>query len=73
VNRITSARITRMPQSFTDPMPQVFVTTDDGDEQLLFEYYPDEISFSASDFVGLTLDEARQLKFKRDRDYLTRP
>ena len=73
MSRIASARITPLPRSFADPMPQVFVTTDDGDEQLLFEYYPDEISFTPSDFVGLTLEEARQLKFKRDRDYLTRP
>jgi len=69
--RIIRARITAMPKSLFDPMPQVFVTLDDGKEQYLFDYYPDEISFSAGEFVGLTIQEARHLKFKKDRNYLT--
>ena len=53
-----------------DPMPQVFVTLEDGKEEFLFEYYPDEISFSPREFIGLTIDEARHLKFKKDKQYL---
>jgi hypothetical protein len=68
--KITSARITDMPKSFFDPMPQVWVTTENGEEQLLFEYYPDEISFSKEEFIGLTLEEARHLKFTKDKAYL---
>jgi hypothetical protein len=68
--KITSARITDMPKGWFDPMPQVWVTTENGEEQLLFEYYPDEISFSSQEFIGLTLDEARHLKFKKDKHYL---
>jgi hypothetical protein len=68
--KIVSARITAMPKSLFDPMPQVHVTMEDGTEQFLYEYYPDEISFSPSEFVGLTLDEARHLKFIKDRNYL---
>lgn len=68
--KIKSARITTMPQGLFDPMPQVHVTMEDGKEQFLFEYYPDEISFTADEFVGLTLDEARTLKGKKDRQYL---
>ena len=68
--KITLARITAMPQSFFDPMPQVFVTTEDGLEQFLFEYYPDEISFQSNEFIGLTMAEARTLKFKKDKNYL---
>jgi hypothetical protein len=68
--KITSARITAMPKSLFDPMPQVHVTMEDGTEQFLYEYYPDEISFSPSEFVGLTIDEARHLKFIKDRNYL---
>lgn len=68
--RIKSARITEMPKQLFDPMPKVYVTTEDGKEQFLFEYYPDELSFAPSEFVGLTVDEARSLKFKKDVAYL---
>lgn len=67
--KITQARITPLPKSLRDPLPEVWVTINDVEERL-FEYYPDEISFDAAEFVGLTLDEARALKFKKDRDFL---
>ena len=68
--KIVSARITPMPKSFFDPMPEVYVTLEDNKEQFLFNYYPDEISFTPSEFVGLTIDEAKHLKFKKDKAYL---
>ena len=68
--RIKSARITAMPKRFGDPMPVVYVTLEDGAEQRLFEYYPDELFFSPGEFVGLTIDEARSLKHKKDVAYL---
>ena len=37
---------------------------------LFFEYYPDEVSFAAEEFIGLTEDEARQLFGRKDRAYL---
>jgi hypothetical protein len=69
--KVTSARITAMPKDFFDPMPQVYVTMEDGKEQFLFEYYPDEISFTPNEFVGLTIEECRHLKFQKDRRFLT--
>ena len=69
--KIIKARITAMPKGWFDPMPQVWVTFENGEEKLLFEYYPDEISFREEEFVGLTEDEARHLKFKKDKDFLT--
>jgi len=68
--KIASAIITAMPQSMFDPMPKVVVTMDNGKSQDLFEYYPDEISFTPSEFIGLTIDEARALKGKKDLNYL---
>jgi len=68
--KIVSARITDMPKGYFDPMPQVWVTYEDGKEQMLFEFYPDEISFSANEFIGLTRSEAIHLKFKKDKAYL---
>jgi len=72
--KIISARITQlprpMPEGMFDLMPQVYVTTEDGKEHYLFQYYPDEISFTEKEFVGLTLDIAKGLKFKKDKNYL---
>jgi len=67
--KITDARITAQPKSILDPMPQVFVTID-GEEKHLFEYFPDEISFNSEEFIGLTWEQAIQLKFKKDKNYL---
>jgi hypothetical protein len=69
-SRIVKARITEMPRTLLDPIPEVHVTLEDGTERLLFSFYPDEIQFGAEEFVGLTLAEARHLKFLKDRDYL---
>lgn len=68
--KIKSCRITAMPKGFLDPMPKVIVTFEDNSEKELFEYYPDEISFSSSEFIGLTEEEGRHLKFKKDKQYL---
>jgi len=67
---ITSARITAMPKNLFDPMPQVIVTDSTGTETTLFEYYPDEISFTKDEFIGLTLEQGRRLKFTKDKAYL---
>jgi hypothetical protein len=42
----------------------------DGSELLLFSYYSDELCFTPSDLVGLTVDEARTLHHRRDVRYL---
>ena len=43
-------------------MPDVTVTFDDGETKRLFDYYPDELSFTESEFVGLTEREAHALR-----------
>lgn len=68
--KIVSARITAMPKNFQDPLPKVFATMEDGTEVGLFAYYPDEISFTPEEFVGLTVLEARELKARKDKEYL---
>jgi hypothetical protein len=68
--KIVSATISVLPKDFFDPMPTVTVTFEDGEIKELFEFYPDEISFTESEFVGLTEEEARRLKFTKDRNYL---
>jgi hypothetical protein len=68
--KITNARITPMPKDFFDPMPEVYVTYENGTEERLFKYYPDELSFHAQEFVGLTRDQAFDLYRKKDIRYL---
>ena len=36
----------------------------------LFSYYPDELTFDPSEFLGLTEQAARELRQKRDIEYL---
>ena len=68
--KITSAIITPMPKSLFDPMPEVVATFEDGSTKTLFSFYPDEISFQASEFIGLTEQEAMALRHRRDAAYL---
>ena len=68
--KVISARITEQPKGLFDPMPKVYVTTEDGVEQFLYMYYPDEISFTESELIGLTLEECGQLYTKKDLNYL---
>lgn len=42
----------------------------DGTEVELFSYYPDEISFSEREVVGMTVRDAGQLFVKKDTIYL---
>lgn len=59
-----------MPESSFDPMPQVEVIFDDGTTCSLFSYYPDEITFTPEEFIGLTRGQAMALRHKKDVDYL---
>ena len=43
---------------------------EDNTEHFLFEYYPDEICFTANEFIDLTIDEAIHLKFIKDKKFL---
>lgn len=68
--KIVSATISPMPKSFFDAMPSVSVVFENGTKETLFEFYPDEIMFHPNEFVGLTREQARSLKFNKDRAYL---
>lgn len=68
--KIVKARITAQPKDIFDPMPEVWVVYDNGEEEKLFSYFPDEISFSPEEFVGLNRSEALSLRNKKDVEYL---
>ena len=44
-----------MPEGMFDPMPAVTATFDDGSIKTLFEFYPDEISFSRKELCQNTI------------------
>jgi hypothetical protein len=67
---ITNATITAMPKNMFDEMPKVIVTFSNGETKTLFSFYPDEITFSAAEFIGLTERQAINLKYKKDLHYL---
>ena len=69
---ITECKITPMPKSMFDDMPKVMGKFE-GEEEFthILTFYPDEISFSEEEFIGLTMAEARALHGKKDRAYLT--
>lgn len=69
-SKIVSAVITPMPKELFDPMPKVIATFDDGKSKELFSFFPDEISFKPSEFIGLTEQAAINLKFQKDKNYL---
>jgi hypothetical protein len=72
--KITAATITPMPRPMPlgmfDPMPEVIATFEDGSTKNLFSFYPDEVSFQSSEFIGLTEEEAHSLFQQKDRAYL---
>lgn len=65
--KIVSCEITRLRY-----VNEVDVMYDDGSVETIAKYYPDELSFNKQEFIGLTRDEAQELKRKRDVAYLRR-
>ena len=59
-----------MPEGMFDPMPEVKVRFDNGKVKNLYEFFPDEISFVSSEFIGLTEKVAFRLKTEKDIRYL---
>lgn len=52
-------------------MPNVYVIYEGKEDfEFLFDYYPDEISFTEKEFIGLTHREAMDLFYKKDMEYL---
>lgn len=48
----------------------VAVMCDGSTDQFVVAWYDDELSFTEAEFVGLTIDEARNLKVAKDKRYL---
>jgi len=48
----------------------VMATLDNGESTELFRYYPDELSFSPSEFIGLTVEDGSERFTIKDMAYL---
>ena len=71
MSKIVSCEIGPYPKSIMDlVMPKVKATFDNGEQKVLFSFYPDEIKFSAGEFIGLSEGEAWDLFHKKDVAYL---
>ena len=68
--KIVSADVGKMPVKMTDPMPEVSAVLEDGSKTVLFKYYPDELTFLPEEFIGLTVEEGKELKRAKDVAYL---
>lgn len=68
--KIVKCEIGPYPKALFDPMPEVKVEYEDGTSEILFNFYPDEISFTEEEFVGLNRKEAKRLKFEKDKQFL---
>ena len=53
----------------TDLDAKVYATYEDGYEEVVFDYYPDEIEFSSTEIIGLTVDQANELKDEKQQKY----
>lgn len=52
---------------------EAIVTLEDRSKEFLFAWFSDELSFREEELLGLSIAQARDLKEKRDMDYLRTP
>lgn len=59
------------PKTMFDGAAKVMATVEGVEgERLLFSFFHDELSFSEDELKGLTVKAARELRHKRDVEYL---
>lgn len=68
--KIIRAVVSENSGSFGMGLVEVILEGGAEEKEELFTYYPDELSFNPSEFIGLTLEEAAELKLKKDLKYL---
>lgn len=59
-------------KSIVDPTVNVVEVwlNDEPDWQVLFTYYPNELCFDPEELIGLTVEDARNLRLQRDLEFL---
>mgnify|MGYP007047043593 CR=1 FL=1 len=67
---IKRATVDPAPRSLWDDPPKVTVELEDGTVEVLFTFFPEEISFTEDELIGMTVKEARDLKVQKDLAHL---
>ena len=70
MEKIVAAKIGHRGGHLSKKLPEVMAKFEDGTSKVLFNFFADEISFMEEELVGLTEQQAHDLKFQKDRDYL---
>lgn len=65
--KIKKARV--VPSKGFGTQAKVMVVLDE-EEELLFRFFDDELSFSPEEFIGLSVEDAKDLLHKKDVAYL---
>lgn len=68
--KIVSVEIGPVPGELGDPPPTVHACFDDGTQRHLIRFYPDEITFTEDELIGLTEVQAHELHGQKDVHYL---
>jgi len=69
--KIIKVHISPVPTHWLDPIPEISVKFDNQNKyEYLYNYYPDEISFTTEELLGLTRKQAIQLYHKKDVAYI---
>ena len=66
--RITEVRFLNSNHRYGDK--EAVATLDDGSEEIIIHWFSDELHFSPNDFIGMTVEGARDFKQARDVAYL---
>ena len=71
MSKITHVELKQIPIFGNMHSIDVIVKTNDSEKPIkLFSYFPDEISFTQNELIGLTIPEAHSLRTKKDIAYL---
>jgi hypothetical protein len=68
MSRIKSVKFQDSNNRYGDK--EAVATMDDGSEEVVIHWFSDELQFSPIEFVGMTVEEARDHKQRRDIAYL---
>lgn len=72
--KIVSVVITPSDRKVSRYEAEVHATMEDGSTNVpVFKFFDDELSFTPDEFVGKTIAEAREMKRRKDIEYLQSP
>lgn len=62
--------VTSRPSKSQHGNMEMLVATKNGHQEIAFAWFDDELTFTTAELIGLTIEEARDLKQARDKQYL---